>query len=60
MGTNKGKLGRFKMKINIKSFAPYIILATAVTFIAIGVLREEHLVVLKKAVNICLECIGVG
>lgn len=29
-------------------------------FIAIGRMRQEHLVVLKKAVNICLECIGVG
>ena len=25
-----------------------------------GVIRDEHLVVLKKAVNICLECIGIG
>jgi len=24
------------------------------------VIREEHLIVLKKAVNICLECIGIG
>ncbi|WP_334291359.1 CD1871A family CXXC motif-containing protein [Faecalimicrobium dakarense] len=23
-------------------------------------LRSEHLMVLKKAVKICLECIGVG
>ena len=48
------------MNINIKSFTPYIILVTAIIFIAVGVMRDEHLVVLKKAVNICLECIGVG
>ncbi|MEA4988999.1 MAG: CD1871A family CXXC motif-containing protein [Anaerovorax sp.] len=26
----------------------------------IGILREEHFIVLQKAVKICLECIGVG
>ena len=34
--------------------------AVALIFIAIGIIREEYLVVLKKAVNICLECIGIG
>lgn len=29
-------------------------------FMGYGVIRQEHLTVLKKAVNICLECIGVG
>ena len=38
----------------------YAVLAAAIGFIAYGVMREEHLVVLKKAVNICLECIGIG
>jgi len=36
------------------------VLAAALCFVVIGVIREEHLVVLKKAVNICLECIGIG
>ena len=36
------------------------ILVLALVFIGVGLLREEHLVVLKKAVNICLECIGIG
>lgn len=36
------------------------ILICAISFIVIGILREEHFVVLKKAVNICLECIGIG
>ncbi len=36
------------------------VFTVALTFIVIGMMREEHLVVLKKAVNICLECIGIG
>ena len=29
-------------------------------FVGFGLLREEHLTVLKKAAAICLECIGIG
>lgn len=36
------------------------LIAVAVAFIVIGITREEHLEVLRKAVNICLECIGIG
>ena len=32
----------------------------ALVFIITGIIREEHMVVFKKAVNICLECIGIG
>jgi len=32
----------------------------AAAFIVIGVSRGEMAVVMKKAVNICLECIGLG
>ena len=32
----------------------------AVLFLAIGVWRGEMEVVLRKAVNICMECIGLG
>ncbi|WP_343084023.1 CD1871A family CXXC motif-containing protein [Blautia producta] len=28
--------------------------------VGLGLLREEHLTVLKKAAAICLECIGIG
>lgn len=41
-------------------FIRLALLALSLAFILAGVLRGEQLVVLKKAVNICLECIGVG
>ena len=37
-----------------------MLIGVAVVFILLGVWREEYMVVLKKAVNICLECIGIG
>lgn len=36
------------------------VFGTALAFIAIGIMRGEHLEVLGKAVRICLECIGIG
>ena len=38
----------------------FSILALSVIFIMAGIMRDEEAVVLKKAVNICLECIGIG
>lgn len=38
----------------------HIVFVMSILFIGIGILREEQLVVLNKAINICLECIGVG
>lgn len=37
-----------------------IIVAVAVILIVAGIYLKEHTVVLKKAINICLECIGIG
>lgn len=36
------------------------LICVGVLFIAIGVWREEVEVVFRKAVNICMECIGLG
>ena len=36
------------------------VLAAALACIVLGVVRQEHLVVWQKAVNVCLECIGLG
>lgn len=36
------------------------LLLLAAVFVVLGVMRGEAAVVLQKAVNICLECIGIG
>lgn len=46
--------------IKKKSIITVCLIVVAIAFIAIGIVREEHLEVLRKAVNICLECIGIG
>ena len=37
-----------------------LLLLTAALFILYGISRGEVAIVLKKAVNLCLECIGLG
>ncbi|MFV0465901.1 MAG: CD1871A family CXXC motif-containing protein [Lachnospiraceae bacterium] len=46
-------------KINRK-FTNIPILLLAVLLIAIGIWQNEPALVLQKAINICLECIGIG
>ena len=38
----------------------YGLLFAAVVLVAAGVVREENVTVMQKAINICLECIGIG
>lgn len=37
-----------------------LVLAAGILFMAIGVWRGEVETVFRKAVNICMECIGLG
>ncbi len=45
-----------KMRIRLR----YFLLILSIIFMAIGTFKGEALEVLKKAINICLECIGIG
>ena len=48
------------LKLFIREKIKYIILIFSLACVVNGFLREENRVVLTKAINICLECIGVG
>lgn len=50
----------FQIENRMKTSLRIACLLTACVFVAYGVRRGEMLVVLNKAVNICLECIGLG
>ena len=43
-----------------RSYIGIGVLALAAVFIVIGITRGEALTVLVRAINICLECIGLG
>lgn len=43
-----------------RSALPYVVLALGAALIALGVFRGEVAVVLSRAANLCLECIGIG
>lgn len=36
------------------------VLLSSILFIGIGIMKQEQIEVLQKAMKICLECIGIG
>ncbi len=57
----KNKDAGFESEKRDFSLFPGILLAVlGVIFMALGIWRGEMAVVFQKAVNICMECIGIG
>ena len=48
------------MKKSIINHARIPLIAVSVVLITIGVFSHENQIVLTKAINVCLECIGIG
>ena len=45
----------------IRRYLPIILLTAGAAMIAIGVfVTKEPVIVLRKAIKICMECIGIG
>lgn len=38
----------------------YIMLGLATILTIVGICQKQNLIVLKKAIKICLECVGIG
>jgi hypothetical protein len=45
---------------NPSALARIAVFTVGLTMLLIGLLRGEALFVLKRAITICLECIGIG
>jgi hypothetical protein len=56
----RGKKGREKMKRKVPVWVTLVLILASVACMAFGIYRGEVDTVLKKAINICMECIGLG
>ncbi len=43
-----------------KKWIPIFLIVLGICFVVIGVWQQETADVFRKAVNICMECIGLG
>ena len=43
-----------------KNYIAMGVIAVGVIFIGLGIMRGENTAIWRKAINICLECIGLG
>ena len=48
------------MNEKFRSLIAFGVSILGVLFLVIGILRGEDTVVWRKAVNVCMECIGLG
>lgn len=55
-GTEQGPINRFLSS----QLAQVLVLLAAAAFLTLGITRGEVVEVFKKAIKICLECIGLG
>jgi hypothetical protein len=44
----------------MKRALPFILLGLGALFLVLGIYGDEVKIVLTRATNICLECIGIG
>ena len=49
-----------RINMDKRKFLRWIVIAVAADMIGYGVYRGEVSIVLNKAINICMECIGLG
>lgn len=54
------KIKNHNEKPIIRLLVPATLILAGAAFMLIGIERGEVGVVLRKAINICLECIGIG
>ncbi len=50
----------YRINPKTRQLIAFLVIALSVVAIVVGILGDEIAIVLTKATNICLECIGLG